>query len=228
MDNLYYTNELSKIEFNLLPILKGKIDDYPIGIKKYFWNNPQEFSGLLIELYKKKDHLIGDSLEKELLFDALIPFGSKCFIPSEYILLKKDELNTWVHSFLANGLSEENEIQTMLKRVIIDILVCCPLNKENDIWPIAEVANILEKLSNENVDDKLDISQRFSMTYNNRRGVISIENGAKEYVKSMEFEKYKDYYKFSHPVTSKALEIISNDYLTQSKIDKEYSTQGEN
>lgn len=50
----YYTNELSLCEFKLLSVLKSGIEDYPMGIKKYFWDHPDELGKLLIQLHEQK------------------------------------------------------------------------------------------------------------------------------------------------------------------------------
>ena len=134
-----------------MPVLKGRIGDYPIGLKKYFWNNPYELGKLIVKLVKNKESLKSDSLEKELLFD--FHFGNRCLIPSEYIVLKKDELKMWALEIKTNGENEGEEIQRMLNNDIVNILACCPMSKNDDVWPIKEAKNILEELNYANLEN---------------------------------------------------------------------------
>lgn len=227
MDNLYFTEELSQYEYKLLPILKGNLEDYPLGVKKYFWKNPRKFSSLMAELFSKKDSLEYGSLEKEILFDALYSFDSKCFIPAEYITLRKEELMNWCIEYMGNYNNQDKETIDFLNRVLARILASCPKEKNMEIWPIKEVADIVEKLTLDFYDDSKEIASSFAVAYLNRRGVRSVENGVREKEIALEFSKYSEIYQLTHPTISKALDIISNDYSSIADHDKKYATDRE-
>lgn len=103
MDQKYYTDELSLYEFKLLPILKSGINDYPMGIKKYFWDHPKELGKLLVQLNEQKDSLSPKSMGKKILFEALYSIGGGCYIPSDYIVQKVSNIKSWVEEVLSAG-----------------------------------------------------------------------------------------------------------------------------
>lgn len=228
MDKMYYTSELFLCEFRLLPLLKSGIEDYPIGIKKYFWDNPKELGNLLISLYEQRDTLPNGSMGQKLLFEANISLGSGCYIPIDYLVSQRDKIRKWCEDVISCAINKELPVRLLLKSAIINTLTCCPKNSNESIWPIREIADVLEEFSLCDYDDKIEVSRIFYCGYANRRGVRSVENGTKELVMSQEFKKYQDFYHFSHPITAKALDFISNAYLDESEMDKKQSVLGRN
>lgn len=220
MDKKYYTDELSLCEFQLLPILKSGLQDYPMGIKKYFWDNPEELGKLLVQLNKQKDVLLSGSIGQKLIFEAYCAFGGGCYIPQDYLLEHREQLKEWANGVLKSITDEENNVKRLVKSAVVNTLACCPRNIKEDIWPIVEVADILEEISKVDYDDKFRVSSNFYCGYVNRRGIRSVEDGSAEFALSNEFRKYQDYYKFSHPVISKALEYISNSYNNEAEKDR--------
>lgn len=226
MDQKYYTEELSLCEFNLLSILKSGIEDYPMGIKKYFWDHPDELGKLLIRLNNHKDSLVSGSMGQKILFEAQFSYGRGCYIPNEYIVQKKSSIKSWTDGVLSVCTNNDEETKKMLKTAIINTLVTCPKQMSDDVWPINEVADILESLSKEDFDDIYEVSSIFSIGYTNRRGVREVKDGTRELSLSKEFKNYQSHYQFSHPVTSRALEYISSGYNYESEADKKRAYLG--
>ena len=112
MDQKYYTNELSLCEFKLLSVLKSGIEDYPMGIKKYFWDHPDELGKLLIQLHEQKDSLPSGSMGQKILFEAIFSFGGGCYIPSEYIVQRRSDIKKWVNEVLLTSKDKDTETKT--------------------------------------------------------------------------------------------------------------------
>lgn len=227
MDNKYYTEELSFIEFELLSVLKGVIGDYPIGIKRFFWNNPEQFGNLLVQLYEHKNSLKNTSMGYMLLQSAIMPIGEECYIPKDYLIQKKSDLKLWVSKVLKCGESKTNDVMKLLKSSVINTLTSCPKNFADTIWPIKEIADLLEVIASSNYDDKNDVAEIFSIGYKNRRNIRNVSDGTYEYQLSEEFKKYQEYYQFTHPITSKALEFISNGYNYTANKDRQKAIVGD-
>lgn len=208
LDNKYYTNDLSLYEFKLLSILINNMRDYPMGVKKYFWDNPKELGKFLIELYS--NNLSSKSVGDSFLLEISISISDKCFIPKDYIIQKRKHLSSWVKEVLSASINKNKEERLFLKNAIIYILSACPMTNNTNFWPIKEVADILEDISLSDFDDKYDVSEMFSNKYLNRKGLCTISDGSAKLLLSNEFKKYQSYYQFTHAIISKALENISN------------------
>ncbi len=226
MDNKYYTEELASCEFQLLPILLGNNRDYPLGIKKYFWEHPETLGQLLITLHNQKDTLVKGSIGQKMLFEAYCSFNGGCYIPVDYLLQKRDELKSWTSKILEQIQNEDEKVRRLVKSAIINTFACSPKNKSEDIWPIREIADIVEDLSRADYDDPYRVSSNFYCAYANRRGVRTVEDGSAEFALSTEFTKYKESYEFSHPITSKALEYIANGYESEGEMDRTWAYLG--
>lgn len=226
MDSLFFTEELSQCEYKLLPILKGNIGDYPMGVKRYFWNNPEKFSSLMAELFNKKETLEFGGLEHEILFDALYSINSKCFIPSEYITLKNNELLNWSKKYIESYDNQSEDTIDFLNKVLAHVLACCPKEKTMDLWPIKEVADIIENISETYYDDSKEIARAFAIAYLNGLGVRTIENGTREQEIALEFSRFSDSYRMTHPTICEALDIISADYYATAEYDQKIATDG--
>lgn len=226
MDKNYYNDELSLCEFNLLSLLISSADDYPLGIKKYFWDHPDSLGQLLVNLYQNKDKLNKNSLGYKIFNDAFFSFGNSCYIPNDYLYQKKDKIKVWVENVLKQSNNQDDGINNFLKKAVIKTLVCCPKIPNENIWPIREIADILENLANVDEKSELDVSIVFYCGYINRRGVRSVGDGSVEFEFASEFTHYQDFYKFSHPVTSKALEHIANSYRHEGESDQARSFLG--
>lgn len=219
LDNKYYTDELSIYEFKLLSILIKNKKDYPLGVKNYFWNYPKELGKFLIELLDNKSNLPSKSVGSKIFFESYLALSDNCLIPKDYIIQKRKHLSSWVKEVLSTSTNDKEEL-LYLKEAIINILSACPIINNIDFWPIKEVADILEDISSNNFDNKFDVSEIFSKSYLNRRGIYTITYGSNELLLSIEFKKYQSYYKFSHAVTSRALEEISSAYNSEAEEDK--------
>ncbi len=227
MDNKYYTDELSNCEFELLPLLMANTGDYPLGIKKYFWDSPEILSELIISLYNNRDNLKPNSIGSKIFYDALLASVNSCYIPSDYLIQYKNKLKNWVDEMLIPCQKSDIKVKQIIKTAIINTLACCPKNSTNEVWPIEEIADILEELAKEDFDTPDRVSIHFYTAYANRRGVRTIADGSAEFALSSEFLKYREKYQFSHPVTSKALEYIAEGYNTEGEMDKIEAFLGE-
>lgn len=226
MDIKYYTQELSLCEFNLLKYLKSGVEDYPMGIKKYLWERPDKLGKILVQLSKQKDKLNSESIGRKILFEAYCTIGGCCYIPKEYIFEYREKIKEWSNNVILQAKDEDEEIIRLVKSAVINTLACCPKNIQENIWPIVEVADILEEISKTNYDNKYRVSSNFYCGYINRRGFRNVEDGSAEFELSEEFKKYQEFYRCSHPVTSKALEYISNNYNSKGEMDKTRSYLG--
>lgn len=227
MDSKYYTDELSFCEFKLLPILKGGLDDYPMGIKKYFWNKPREFAKLLIHLQNQCKDLPEDSLGKKILNEVFLPFGNVCFIPKDYLTQQRDKIQWWVKNVLGGINSCNNELKQILILAVINTLSLCPKNISDEVWPNKEVSDALELISSA-APNKIDVSRSFAISFLNRRGIRQVTDGTPEKKRSEEFEKYSQYYMYSNPVISKALSYISKFYEDEANEDLKNAVLGYN
>ena len=75
-------------------------------------------------------------------------------------------------------------------------------------------------------DNKYEVSKIFALSYLNRIGVRTNTDGSPEYLLGEAFENYQKYYQFSHPITRKALEIISSSFNRDAEDDKRYALIG--
>lgn len=114
----------------------------------------------------------------------------------------------------------------LVKNAIINTLACYPRNGNNDIWPCTEIADIIENLSKRNYDDRFNVSSELYCAYNNRRGVRSVDDGSVERALGEQFKIFSENYKYSHPVVSRALEYISDEYFREAESDNLYATTG--
>ena len=226
LDSKYYTSELSLREFKLLPILKGGMEDYPLGLKKYFWDNPDEFGRILAEFNRTHDSLSSDSLGLKIYWETVTGLGGGCFIPLDYLVFKKTEIKSWCSKVLQAAEEQDSETKAFLKKALLNIFASYPKQKDEDIWPISEIADEIEFIAIEDFADKFEISSVFCSMYINRRGVRTILDGTPELLLSREFERYKEFYKFTHPVTSKALGYIEKNYQMEAESDKKESVLG--
>lgn len=212
MDAKYYSKELSICEFKLLSILLGGLNDYPLGIKKYFWDNPLEFAELLISLNKQRDALGDHSIGSKIYFDALFTLGDGCFVPKEYLIQQNDKVETWVQSMLSKCDSSGNEeASRLIVNAVIGVLSACPRIPGQSMWPTIEVANALEKIGTLEGMSGHNVSVNFATSVLNRRGVRTITNGDAEFVLSDNYIKNASVYEQTHPITYSAIKIISDD-----------------
>lgn len=228
LDSKYYTPELSLREFKLLPLLKGGMSDYPLGLKKYFWDNPGEFGNILVEFYMKHNTLQPNSLGSKIYWETETGMGGGCFIPIDYLPVKKSEINTWCDKVLQASKGQDSQTKELLKKALLSIFVSYPKQKDEGVWPIEEIADEVELIASEDFDDKYKVSSMFCSMYINKRGVRTVLDGTPELLLSREFAKYKEFYKFTHPVTSKALEYIEENYKFEAESDRKESVLGYN
>lgn len=225
MDKKYYTTELSICEFKLLRYLMNNLRDYPMGIKRFFWDNPAELCNLIVGL-SNNSNLTPQTAGHQFYFDSIISISGNCFIPKEYLWQKKTELQKWVETILKTLEGKDNKTCKFVKNAIVNTLACYPRNENDDIWPCVEIADIIESISKKDYDSRFDVSSTLYCSYANRRGARTVNDGSAEYLLSELFKVYSEKYRYSHPVVSKALEYISNAYFEEYERDKEYSTTG--
>lgn len=219
MDNNYYSNELAELEFKLFPLIFDYNKDYPLGIKMYFWNNPKIFGKMIIDICKNKDNLKENTFEREMYFEILYSFNN-CFIPQENIILYPNDMKKWCADVLSSAINEDVSIHKVLKSVIINILVCCPMYPNTETWPNLVVASILEDLSKEDYENIYEVSNIFCNAFCKRKGLRTIDDGSTEIALGQQFLKFKKYYEKSYPVITKALEYISDGHKNDGYRDK--------
>ena len=225
MDKKYYTTELSFCEFKLLGYLMDNLRDYPMGVKRYFWDNPSDLGNLIVGLCNAQE-LNPKTVGGQIYFDSIIPISGNCFIPQEYLWQKKSELKNWVEDILKTLEGKDKETCRSVKNAIINTLSCYPRNENDDIWPCVEIADIIESISKKDYNDRFDVSSTLYCAYSNRRGVRTINDGSSERALGELFKVYSEKYRYSHPVVSEALKYISNEYFREYESDKEYSITG--
>lgn len=99
----------------------GGLRDYPMGVKRYFWDNPSELGNLIIGLYNTPD-LKPESVGHQFYFDSVISISGNCFIPKEYLWQKKTELKKWVDGMLQSVAEKDDSTCRLVKNAIIQIL----------------------------------------------------------------------------------------------------------
>lgn len=111
----------------------------------------------------KKDSLPSGSMGQKILFEAIFSFGGGCYIPSEYIVQRRSDIKKWVNEVLLISKDKDTETKKLIKYAIINTLATCPKQISEDIWPIKEVADILENLALEDFEDKYEVSSSFHL-----------------------------------------------------------------
>lgn len=215
MDNKFYTDELSEIEFSLLPVLLYHGKDYPTGIKKYFWVYPLKLADMLNELYLNKDKLNKNGFGFRMLLSIETPIRKLCFVPCECMLTEKDKIEKWAGQIMD---CSTEKTKNLLLKAVINTFVCCPKEICGGIWPIKEVADVLERLSSFYKFGDEKIANDFASSY------INMDDASwegEDLVRAAELEKYRDYYCGSHPATSLALNKIIRSYFYFDELSKE-------
>ncbi len=219
MDKEYYTDELCKCEFDLLPFLLYDLKDFPIGIKQYFWNNPEALGELLKNLYLQREEIKDHSLGQKMLYEVIGSYGELCFVPIETVSQNKEMLKSWAYRMI--GVAKEGtDEKRILKIAVINTLARVLKQPWETIWPVIEIADILEEFACDDFDSKYDVAYTFNSAFLNSRGVRTVGNGSVEFNLSKKYDAYKKYYESTHPITAKALEYISSDYYREGERDK--------
>ena len=222
MDERFYTNELAYAEFLLLPLLIGQDGAYPQGVKRYFWDHPKAFAQFIGDIIKNRKELQEGTLGQKILFDIIMKMDKNCYIPTEYMLQKGDEIKEWVNVVRAtlNNFGED-EVK-LVNMALIGILAMCPHVEMETIWPTRAVADSLEEIAKDKVENSDRVAQHFSMLYGNSRGCRSVGNGEYEYQLSETYNQYSKDYEPTHPVVAKALNYISDLYRNEGERDREH------
>lgn len=226
VDGRWFSDEIAQCEFELLPFLLEYNDDYPLGIKVYFWEHPEALAELLVGLFREKDHLVSNTLGHEIFCKSLLTIGKECLIPQEYILQKKEQLDNWVQSVVSVVDGDDNNLKRYIKTALINILACCPKSPVGDIWPNKVVADVLEELARNDFDDPTEVASLFSCAFTNRLGVRTVGDGTNEFCLAEEYARYQKKYSLSHPIVSRALEYISQHFSNEGEHDKMVSVIG--
>lgn len=226
VDGKCFSDEIARCEFELLPFLLEYNDDYPLGIKVYFWEHPEALAELLVGLFREKDHLVPNTLGHEIFCKSLFTIGKECLIPQEYILQKKEQLHNWVQSVVSVVDGDDNNLKRYIKTALINILACCPKSPVGDIWPNEVVADVLEELARNDFDDPTEVASLFSCAFTNRLGVRTVGDGTNEFCLAEEYARYQKKYSLSHPIISRSLEYISQHFSNEGEHDKMVSVIG--
>lgn len=181
-------------------------------------------SQLIIELNNIPD-LNTRPIALQIYSDTIYALDGYCFVPNDYLWQKKSELKKWVDGMLMPTQGQDDSVCRLVKQAIINTLVCYP-RRDDEIWPCKEVADILEFLSKKNYDDRFEAAYQFYSAYINSRGLRVVNDGSDERMLSERFKMYSEKYAYNHPVVSKALEYIAENYLYESESDKEFSITG--
>ena len=226
VDGRWFSDEIAQCEFELLPFLLEYDDDYPLGIKLYFWEHPKALGELLVSLYKGKDSLIPNTLGYELFFKSILTIDNACIIPQDYMLQKKDSLRHWVQTVVSVVNEDDNKLKSYIKTTMVNILACCPKGPTDEIWPNEVVADMLEELARNDFDDPTEVASLFSCAFTNRLGVRTVGDGTNELYLAEEYARYQQKYSLSHPIVSRALEYISQHFSNEGEHDKMVSVIG--
>ena len=226
VDGKCFSDEIARCEFELLPFLLEYNDDYPLGIKVYFWEHPEALAELLVGLFRGKDHLVPNTLGHEIFCKSLLTIGKECLIPQEYILQKKELLRHWIQTVVSVVDGDDNNLKRYIKTALINILACCPKSPVGDIWPNEVVADVLEELARNDFDDPTEVASLFSCAFTNRLGVRTVGDGTNEFCLAEEYARYQKKYSLSHPIVSRALEYISQHFSNEGEHDKMVSVIG--
>lgn len=249
LDNIYYTDELIDCELNLLPIYLENCDNYPSGVKKFFFKNPQKFLELFTVLLKDytTENNAEDTIGKKILFNALFSFGKSCIIPTEYIISKEEELIEWCNSILLGAAKGERKIFREICIILGNILALCPETKEQTVWPSKVVADILDGMAalwnmedvaeinalhqKYNPDAKFITKERyianhFAIAKTNTIGVRSVTDGSHELKMAEIYTSYMNQYRSTNPITAEALRLIIAHYQRDGEDDRQRAISG--
>lgn len=213
MDSMYFTEELSNCEIALLPHLKRSMRDYPLGMKRLFWSRPERFVEFLKNIYSKKNSFEEESVGRSIYFELEFSFSHACFVPTDYLYQKADELCNWVEEILTSLKKEEKDFARFAKKIVVSTLSCCPSTSEY-IWPSTVIADLTEKIAEDGFDDPYEVSRIFYTSFINRRGAIWVDDGTAEFESATKYKKYADFYSETHKIISKALHYISDSFQT--------------
>lgn len=125
LDGRFYTDELSSCEFALLHILYTTGEDYPLGIKKHFWEKPEELGNLLKYVTENLNSLDRNSLGMKLYLEAICKIGDSCYIPVDYISTRGESLSKWANDMI-NVTVQGSSVRRVVKSAIINTLAYCP------------------------------------------------------------------------------------------------------
>lgn len=227
MDSRYYSDELASSEFALLPIILGSLHDYPLGIKKYFWNNPDKFANLLLSIGKNNEKLDKNSIEYKIYLDTIFNIRDSCFVPREYLTQHPETFKKWSFDLVSKCNYIKNERGSyLICRAIISICSACPKLPDQSVWPILEVADVLECLPSVMNKNSKEVSSDFAISVSNRRGLRTITNGSPEFTIRDEYLNYAEHYRYTHNVVYNALNSIASDYDREGKTDKTHYDLG--
>lgn len=180
LDNIYYSEELIYCEIMLLPILLSDYhtfrNDYPHGIKEYFWKNPIELFNLLQYAYNDVNikNLGNKSIISDIIINSIYILGYRTFIPVNYIADKEEEFKQWFYTILDLSKNQESSIKNKILTMLTALLAFCPEKKEQQIWPTKIVAELLELIPLE-----YTFSEDLLTTYNNNKlSIIASEFSA--------------------------------------------------
>lgn len=220
LDNEYYDDKLSIAEFCVLNFMLDDLSDYPLGVKRYFWNHPEELGDLLVNLSKTGKSLEQHTVMSKIYFEAICTLGGGCYIPKDYLIKKKDEISSWCKTIIQTGYKEEKRIKYILRSAVINTLSACPFDPNSDLWPTIEIADIIEEIAHKDSDDSFSVSSNFYTGFSNRRGARNVTDGSPEFSSSEKFEIFANKYKVTHPHVAKALYFISEGYKNEGEMDK--------
>jgi hypothetical protein len=260
LDKQYYTdenlNEIAKCEFELLHYYMSTANGecaYPYGLTEFFWNNPIECFNLFYDLYTNDNmkDVSENTVAKRLSHNSQMQFGDTCIIPVKYIMARPQEFTNWINTILskAKGTKEE-KVFHKFENFMINIMALCPEIRDQKVWPIREVADLLESFKdfysteymrhlqgthNQRVTDenrrkiKIDeilASKFYGAKFNSHSGARVIGDGTLE---TAEYERYIGYskcYEITHPITALALKFLAESFKQDAENDKRQAILG--
>lgn len=222
LDAQYYTDELTQVEFAFLPYFVRDLADYPLGIKKYIWNNPVAFAGIIDASVKCLDK--PQTLGWYIACSLMTSFGDKCWIPIEYIVTQSEEFKKWVNAILEAKKTYEEKTNQFIDAAILHIVALQPEN--GVLWPSKDVADIIEKLAGNKLEEQKRVASSFSCGKTNSRGARFVGDGSAELKQYEKYMSFANKYRATHPTTAIALEYIAGNYKYDADMYKQQDITG--
>ena len=225
VDVKFYTEELSKLEIEFLPVYEeDALSNYPLGLQRFLFDNPQEFIGLMDDIANNMDK--DNSIERQIAFSIEGGLSMKCWIPADNIREFPDELCRWIYVVLESKRDQDEKYNNLIEYALTGILSFCPLFDEDEVWPPRHAADLLETISGSSRRNQKNIANHFYVLLYNRRGMRTVGDGTDEYRAYERFDSFRKFYQNTHPTTALALEYIAKSYKQNSENDLDEAIMG--
>ena len=114
----------------------------------------------------------------------------------------------------------------IIDSALLNILSLCPESNGQGIWPTKNVADIIEIIAGDKLENRQRAASHFYCTKANTRGARFIGDGSHEFAQYERYFSYSQQYKPTHPTTSLALEYLANSYKRDAEEDKKQAIKG--